>query len=216
MSKHRQHKLVLKLLECAAFVFTFATSAAALAEPEPAVDVVIQDEPPRRILTIEWQPVPLITGKAIANIVIAPVDHHALVLSPAYVSTETAAIYIYDDAGNPTQLPKQTFKGFRGELGYRYYFGKGGPRGFFLGPSAVLSPLTATAQDGSKTNFLNYGIAADIGYQALVADRVSLTLGGGAEYTWNNKTIPNQQYPSNLYANGGVHPRLIFSLGCAF
>ncbi len=212
-----QRPFVSNLLTRVAVALTAAMPGAAVAEPPPAVDVVIHDEPPpRRILTVELQPFPFILGKVGGTIVIAPLDHHALVLSPFYVSTETAAIYIYDDAGNPTQLPKQTFKGFRGELGYRYYFGKRGPRGFFLGPSAVLASLTATALDGSKTRFLDYGVAADIGYQALVADRVALSLGGGAEYTWNNKTIPNQQYPSNLYANGGVHPRLLFSLGWAF
>lgn len=213
----RQRLSVSNFLACIAIALSATLSGAAFAEPAPAVDIVIhEDPPPRRILAVELQPVPLILGKAIVNIVIAPLDHHALVLSPSYVSTETAPIYIFDDAGNPTQLPKQRFKGFGGELGYRYYFGLGGPRGFFLGPSLLLASLTATAQDGSKTSFLNYGLAGDIGYQTLVADRVSLSLGAGVQYTKNDKAIPDQQFPSKLFANGGVRPRLLLTVGWAF
>ncbi|MCL2725997.1 MAG: hypothetical protein FWD69_16350 [Polyangiaceae bacterium] len=186
---------------------------------EPAVDVVVRDDvpPPRRILSIEWNPLPLFAiGKLSANVVIAPIDHHALVLSPFYTSTKTEPVYIFDDAGNSTQLPKQTFKGFGTEIGYRYYTGKGGPRGLFVGPSLIVGSLTATAQDGAKTHFVDMGLAADIGYQMLVTDRVAVSLGGGAEYLWPSKTIPRQQFPSRIYANRGVMPRVLASLGWAF
>jgi len=209
--------VVSRLLACTVLTFTSTMSGNAFAEPPPPVDVVIHDEPPpRRILTIEWNPFTLLIGKLSANIVIAPIDHHTLVLSPAYFSTETSDIYVYNDAGVGTQLPKQKFQGFAGELGYRYYFGEGGPRGFFLGPSAILMDVKATAQNGTQTHFLNYGAAADLGYQVLVADRVSLSLGAGVQYTKVNKSIPDQQFPAKLYANGGVRPRLLFSLGWAF
>ncbi len=206
-----------KLAACAAFTFAAATSGVALAEPTPGVDVVIRDEPPpRRILTIEFNPLPAIVGKLSADVIITPVSHHALVLSPSYVSVETAPIYIFDDTGQATQLPKQKFSGWGGELGYRYYFGEGGPRGFFLGPSLMLSSLTAQAQDGSKTRFLHYGVAADIGYQTLLWDSVTLSLGGGVQYTKTDKTIPDQQFPAKLFANGGIRPRLLLSVGWAF
>jgi len=213
-----KHLFAPKLAACAAFAFAAATSGAAVAqEAKPGVDVVIRDEaPPRRILTIEFNPLPAILGKLGANVIITPVSHHALVLSPAYVSVETAPIYIFDDAGQPTQLPKQKFSGFAGELGYRYYFGERGPRGFFLGPSFLLSSLIAEAQDRSKTRFLDYGVAADIGWQALLWDNVALTLGGGVQYTKTDKPIPDQQFPAKLFANGGVRPRLLLSVGWAF
>jgi len=202
---------------CIGLALTAVTSTPASAEPPPAVDVVIRGEPPpRRILTIEYNPLPILIGKLSANIVIAPFIHHALVLNPFYVSTETNPIFVFDDAGMSMQLPKQKFAGFGGELGYRYYAGEGGIRGFFIGPSAVLASLEATAQDGSKTRFLNYGFAADIGYQALLADRVSLSLGGGLQYTKTNKPIPDQQFPAKFFANGGVRPRLLLSVGVAF
>ena len=206
-----------ELLTLVGLVVAGAMPGSARAEPPSAVDVVIRNEPPpRRFLTIEDNPFPLLIGKRSANVVIAPLNHHALVLSPSYVSVETAPIYIFDDTGNPTQLPKQKFSGWGGELGYRYYFGEGGPRGFFLGPSFMLSSLTAQAQDGSKTRFLLYGIAGDIGYQTLLWDSVTLSLGAGVQYTKTDKTIPDQQFPAKLFANGGVLPRLLLSVGWAF
>jgi len=206
-----------KLTAWAAFTFVAVTSGVALAEPPPGVEVVIRDEPPpRRLVIIEINPLPAIIGKLSADLIITPVSHHALVLSPSYVSVETAPICVFDDAGQCTQLPKQKFSGWGGELGYRYYFGERGPRGFFLGPSFMLSSLTAEAQDGSKTRFLNRGVAADLGYQALLWENVALTLGGGVQYTKTDKPIPDQQFPAKLFANGGVRPRLLLSVGWAF
>lgn len=187
------------------------------AESLPAVDVVVREEPPpRRILAIEWNPLPLLIDKLSANLVLAPVDHHAIVISPFYVSTTTKPIYVFDDNMNATQLPKQRFRGLGGELGYRYYFGEAGPRGLFLGPSFILGTFTAKAQDGSETPYAYYGVAVDVGFQMLVADSVSLGLGGGLQYAGTSKQIPNQQFPAFIYANGAIRPRLLASIGWAF
>jgi hypothetical protein len=207
---------VSKFLACIIFALA-AMSASALAEPPPAVNVVIRDQPPpRRIVAIEYNPLYLLIDKLSATIVVAPISHHALVVSPSYVFTETAPVYIFASADNQTQLPRQKFTGFGGELGYRYYVGERGPRGFFFGPSVILAFLTAKAQNGDRTRFRNYGLAADVGYQALIADRVALSFGAGLQYTKNNTPIPNQQFPANFSANGGIRPRLLLSLGWAF
>jgi len=188
------------------------------ARAEPPVDVVVHDAPrARRIVSVEWNPLALLTiGKLSGNVVITPVDHHAMVLSPFYAWATTAPISVYDAAGNQTQLPEQKFSGFGGELGYRYYFDPRGPRGFFLGPSFILGSFTATAMNGDRTPYLGFGLAADAGYQMLVADRVALTLGGGVQGLWTSSSIPEQQFPARIYANRGVLPRLLFSIGCAF
>ncbi|AKU96427.1 hypothetical protein AKJ09_03091 [Labilithrix luteola] len=205
-------------LALAAFVSFATTARTAAAEPDSAVDVVVRDPvPPRRYVTVEWNPLALFTiNKVSANVIVAPVDHHALAFSPFYAWTSTAPIFVFDDAGNPTRLPEQKFKGFGAELGYRYYFGEGGPRGFFVGPSLIAGSFDATAQDGTKTHFFDLGLAADAGYQMLLADRVALSLGGGVQYVWTTKSIPDQQFPSRVYANRGVAPRLLLSLGWAF
>jgi hypothetical protein len=110
----------------------------------------------------------------------------------------------------------QHFNGLGGEIGYRYYWGANGPRGLFVGPSLILGWFDAQPQNGSSTQYLQYGLAADIGYQMLVADRVSLSLGGGLQYTAETKNIPNQQFPAELYANSGLRPRVLLSMGWAF
>ncbi len=190
----------------------------ATAEPPPPVDVVLRESPPpRRVLTIEYNPLALVIGRVSGNVVAVPIDHHGLVLTPFYASTTTVPIYVVDASGQPTtQLPKQKFEGFGGEIGYRYYSGLSGPRGFFAGPSLAIASITATAGNLTQTSFVDYVLAGDVGYAALVADRVAITLGVGAQYTFTSKTIPNQQPPANIYANTGFEPRVLAALGCAF
>lgn len=189
---------------------SLAVARAAAAEPQP-VDVIVRDAPPeRRWVSIEWNPLPLVAiSKASGNVVVVPFDHHAIALSPFYSWAKTEPIYVFDDAGNSTQVPEQRFTGFGGEIGYRYYTGLGGPRGFFVGPSFILGIFSAA------TDFIALGGALDAGYQALVLDRISLSLGGGAQFVGQTRSIPSQQFPANIYANTGVMPRLLFSIGVA-
>jgi len=201
--------------------------------PAGPVNVTLPDPPPpRRYALIEWNPLPLLVmntgtkpdpngpkqgglGKLSANIVLAPLEHHALILSPFYALTRTTPVTTYDDQLNPTQLPVQTFRGYGTELGYRYYAGRGALRGFFAGPSLIIASFTATAQNGSKTPYVDYGIAADVGYQALVIDRISLSLGAGLQYTTTNKAIPEQMLWAKVFANTALLPRALISVGYA-
>jgi hypothetical protein len=200
-----------------AAVFATATSVvtSVFADPTPAVDVVVQDPPPvHRVVIVEWNPLPLATiGKASADVVITPGEHHALVVSPFYAWTTTKPVVAFDDAGNKTQLPEQKFDGFGLELGYRYYFGSGGARGLFVGPSVLLGAFSAKAQNGTETPYVDLGLAADAGYQVLIADRLALALGGGLQYAAPTKSIPDQQFPAWIYANHRLSPRVLFSIG---
>jgi hypothetical protein len=190
---------------------TFGSPAAA--DPAAPVDVVVQEAaPPRRVVAIEWNPIALVIDRISANVEVVPVEHHALILSPFYFNTRTASFV--DNAGDT--LASQKFEGFGGEIGYRYYSGRGGPRGFFAGPSFILEDVTATASSGAKTTFTSYGIAADVGYAALVANDWVVSLGGGAQYDFTSQSIPSQQAPAAYYANSGVHPRILVALGYAF
>jgi hypothetical protein len=209
---------VWKPLAFAAFSVVLAAPSVARGDQPPPVDVVLREPPPvHRVVAIEWNPLALIIGKLSANVVIVPEDHHAFVLSPYYTSTTTAPIALVDASGAATmRLPQQTFQGFGGELGYRYYWGRGGPRGLFVGPSILVASMTAKAEDGTSTSFVQYGVAGDAGFQALVADAVSITVGGGVQYAATTVSIPNQQFPANVFANHGVWPRLLLSLGWAF
>ena len=183
----------------------------------PPVDISMGGtRPPTRVFTIEWNPLVLPTlGKLSANVVIMPIEHHSLILAPFYASRTTAPIYIFDSSGSATQLPEQTFRGFGLEIGYRHYSGLAGPRGFFVGPSLIVSRFTALAQDGTSTSYLNLGLAGDVGYEVLLGD-FALALGGGLQYVSPSKEIPRQQFPAGVYANRGFLPRVLFSVGWAF
>jgi hypothetical protein len=205
------------LLACVGFATLLAQPRAAHAGPPPPVDVVLPAETaPQRVVSVQWNPLPLFLSKLSADVVIAPGDHHAIVLSPFYAWPSTAPINSTDATGNITAIKSQSFKGFGGELGYRYYAGRGGPRGFFAGPSLIVSSMTATAGDGSTTPYLGYGVAIDAGYGAVVADRIALTLGLGAQYSRTDKSIPAQQFPAAVFANAGVFPRLLVAAGYSF
>jgi hypothetical protein len=191
----------------------------ARAEAPPPVDVVLKEaSPPQRVLTIEFNPLALIVDRVSASVVIAPGDHHALVLTPFYVRTTTEPIYVFDAANMvvDVRLPKQRFEGFGGEIGYRYYWGLGGPRGLFVGPSFMLASIKATPENGSTTPFVDFAFAADVGYEALIADRMAVTLGAGAEYVVASKSLPDQQLPASIYASSSLRPRLLAALGYAF
>lgn len=173
------------------------------------------------MVSIEWNPLALLVNRISLSAIIVPVDHHALVLNPFYASTTTYSIALFDDeslqTGQPSaKLPAQTFQGFGGEIGYRYYTGEGGPRGLFVGPSLILAGMTANAQNGSQTSYFDFGIAADIGYELLVVDSVALAVGAGLQYSAPSKSLPNQQFPADVYANSRVLPRALASIGWAF
>jgi hypothetical protein len=63
---------------------------------------------------------------------------------------------------------------------------------------------------------MTYGGAVDVGWQALVADDWVVSLGGGGEYTFTSKAVPDQQAPAAYYANSGLHPRALAAVGYAF
>jgi hypothetical protein len=200
---------------------SLAAEQVALAEPPPPVDVVVKQEPPpARVVTLQWNPVDLVYERLSGNLQIVPSDHHALMLTPFYFDSQTAAFTQSgtDAAGNPVNVAvaSQKFEGFGGEIGYRYFSGFAGPRGFFIGPSFVIADVQATAGNGAQTSIMDYGIAVDAGYEMLVADNWAVSLGLGAEYVFTSKSLPNQQWPANIYANNGFHPRPLFALGYAF
>ena len=82
-----------------------------------------------------------------------------------------------------------------------------------MGPSLIVADVQATPAAGSTTSLTDFGVAVDIGYQMLVAERWTVALGVGAEYVFTSKSLPDQQWPANLYANAGFHPRPLVALG---
>jgi hypothetical protein len=224
------------LLGVAVSVTTASAARVSTAETPAPVEVVLKEAPPtHETFAIEWNPLALIIDRVSLDVVIAPGDHHALVLSPFYTfaSTDAYATNI-DSNGNPlvkngapytlNVLP-QNFHGFGGEIGYRYYFDQGGPRGFFIGPSFIIAAMNASAgncvqlnvcNSTTQTSYFDLGGALDVGYQAIIADAITFTVGAGAQYAGPSKSIPDQQWPATIYANAKLQPRLLLSIGYAF
>jgi hypothetical protein len=196
------------------FIGSVPRSAAAQSFPSAgSVDVAVEEGPPsRRGVALEFNPLALLIQRISGTIELAPADHHALELSAYYFYPATAA---FTNPGGQ-EVPSQRFAGFGGELGYRYYWKGGGLRGPFIGPSVIAAWGKATAGNGTETSFGDFGFAADVGYQALVAERCVVGLGAGVQYVVATRSIPDQQMPANVYANSGVQPRLLFALGYAF
>jgi hypothetical protein len=222
-----------RVLSSVAVVAALASAHVALADPgqvasalpdseEPPVDVHVGSTPPPwRRITIEWNPLPFVVGfgKISANVVLVVKNHHAIVVSPFFTDSTTSPIYVFNAEGDPTQLPEQRFLGFGLELGYRYYWGQRGPRGLFVGPSLIGALMYEHQEqygNGSHTNYADLGLAFDVGYQMLITDAITISAGLGVQGMLTTKTIPQQQFPIDIYGNSGVWPRVLFSVGYAF
>jgi hypothetical protein len=161
-------------------------------------------KPARRYFTIELAPLDFEIRHYGGQIEVIPVEHHAIQAELYYFNWVTG-----DDSDN------NTFRGVGGELGYRYYFGDAGPRGLFIGPSFLMGVFEGIPKVGATVNFENFGGAVDVGYQAVLLDRLVLGAGLGLQYTAPTASIPHQEIPASIIANAGLRPRFILALGIA-
>ena len=174
-------------------------------------DVAPAEEGALRRMTLEVNPLGPFIGQWGGAIELLPARHHALILSPYYYATRTG------------QGPENFFQGVGGEIGYRWYSSPNGPRGFFLGPSLILgafvaqgAALDASHPAPSPSTFYNLGMALDVGYQAIIADRLVIGLGVGAQSIYVTKTFLDQEWPSSVHTNSRLYPRALLSFGYAF
>ena len=158
-----------------------------------------------RRIALSWNPFTLHLTRVSLNAELLIASHHGVMITPFYASTTTN-----------TDSFENVFRGWGGEIGYRYYSGKNGARGFFIGPSLLLGFYDAIPKRGDKVPFTNWGGALDVGWQALVADRWVVGLGTGVQYTVPSATFPSQELPASVYASRGLRPRLLLALGVAF
>lgn len=175
------------------------------ASSEELASQLTQPRGERRHLVVAFNPFTLQLERYGGVVEIVPVSHHAIVASLFYAHTETNEDSFHN-----------RFRGVGGEIGYRYYTGHDGPRGFYVSPSLLLGAYDAIPARGEAQSFVNYGAALDVGYQATVADRWVVGLGVGLQYSQPDTTFPQQELPASVYANPGVRPRLLLALGLAF
>ena len=173
--------------------------------PAPGLGSILAPRGKPRHVALSFSPLTLMLARYGLTLDLVPVSHHGITLTAFYAYTRTNE----DSYGN-------LFKGWGGEIGYRYYFGHDGPRGLFLGPSLLLGMYDGVPRQGDTVSFKNWGAAADIGWQATVIDRVALGIAAGVQYTEPTVKLPVQELPAAVYANRSVMPRLNVWLGVAF
>jgi hypothetical protein len=181
------------------------TPAVARAEPPPPDLITVHEAaPPTRRIAISYDPLTLMLQRYGANVEVLLASHHVLGVSAYYAYARTN-----EDTNN-------VFRGVGGELGYRWYSGDDGPRGFYIGPSVLLGRFEAVPARGDSVSYWNVGGAMDLGWQALVADRVLFGLGAGLQYTAPTVSLAAQEVTASVYANAGLRPRLSLAFGVAF
>lgn len=169
------------------------------------------DKPgPYRPFALSWNPLGLIVGGRVSiGAEWAPITHHAVIVSPHFARTSADVVSGANDSF------KQTFTGFGGELGYRYYTGHRGMNGVFVGPSLIAGVYNA-ALPGRDQPFTNFGVAMDVGVQHIIADHFLIGGGVGIEYLRVSHDFGDLPDGPSTIASQGVKPRLLFQGGYAF
>lgn len=161
-------------------------------------------------VAVLWNPLGIFLGGRISlQAELVPVQHHAIELSPHFVHTSTDLA-----VGNNTTA-NQTFSGGGAEVGYRYYTGRRGPNGLFVGPSLIVDGYNASLPQGSHT-FSNIGIAVDVGIQKIFFEHLVLGGGLGVQWTTVSRDFADLPTSASMIAGGGVKPRFILAAGYAF
>jgi hypothetical protein len=183
---------------------------------EPEADFVSGGNPDghRTWLALELSPLDAFLYHSGGSIEITPLPHHSLILTGYYMLAHDIGDPITGAGGRTYQT---AFSGYGGEVGYRYYFGRRGPHGLFLGPSLLLGSFQAALQrTGQTEKFTNLGGALDFGYQAVVY-HIVISLGVGIQYVAipGGNELSGYGFPINANAQEGVEPRALLSLGYA-
>lgn len=161
------------------------------AEPSPRLELGNRDRviapkgeaPPRR-LSVELNPLSVAMGRYGLNVEVAPFVHHVLVGSAYYQTFQPYVLerimpkVVDTSHGAPAKVG--------GELGYRFYSGRRGANGFFIGASGVLMPLALPRVTpdlkAEIVSFHAYGGAVDVGIQGITDSGFTIGAGIGAMY----------------------------------
>jgi hypothetical protein len=195
-------------------------SLAGALDASPRDQANADESPLRTRFAVTLNPLPLIIGRYGANGEVLLASHHAIVAS-AYVQTFSRQMI---RALLPSvDLGEAPASRLGGELGYRFYTGRDGPTGLFIGPSAVAMPIAypRVTEDlrAEVVSFNAYGGALDVGVQAVIGP--GFTIGGGVgvmalAYTPPASIAPPPGIQVPSYPEPHVLPRLLMMAGWAF
>jgi hypothetical protein len=158
-----------------------------------------------RTTAIEANPLGIAIGRYSLNVEFLPDRHHAAHLS--------GHVY-FSVPGNQDEL-----NGYGAELGYRYYTGRDGPEGLFLGGAFLIGQYQYDAE-GLRIYqaYQSFGGAIDVGWQFLVGGNFVIGPGVGAQYTHysTDPVFAPGGFEKELFFGAGLRPRLLLSFGGAF
>jgi len=195
-----------------------AAVAPPVAQPALSTSTAPQDRPTDsapvkdfKSIALEANPLAATIGRYSLQVEWLPATHHAIVVNPHFDSV-SASVTVGNISGS------ESFTGFGGELGYRYYTGTKGPTGLFIGPSLLVGHYSTSTNDQSTGSFSTVGGAFDIGGQAVVGPGIVIGAGFGLQYTKTSLDGSTDGLPlaANVIAGDGVRPRFLFTLGYAF
>lgn len=123
-----------------------------------------------------------------------------------------------------------SFVGGGGELGFRYYSGRRGSEGLFVGPSLVGGFYTANWSPANvDVSYRVLGPALDVGYSTLVTDHLWISAGAGVQHLFSSDRTPalgptagalatavEEPRVLRLASGAGFQPRLTVSIGWSF
>jgi hypothetical protein len=217
------HPAIIRYLSA---VRALASSAFALALVVAPTTALAEDYPvwfvpegePMKNLALEANPLAIAVGRYSLTLEVMLAPHHAIEITPY--------VYFAVPAGN-TEVDA-----YGGEIGYRYYTGRHGPEGWFLGGSLGfgafeyqhIAPTVRRASDGLllddsvTTQYDQVSAAIDAGYQVILQEHVVVGVGAGVEYRYLTLDPGFQPYDHDaqwLAYGPGFRPRLLFSMGGA-
>jgi hypothetical protein len=112
-----------------------------------------------------------------------------------------------------------TVGGAGGELGYRYYFGGGGPSGPFVGVSALAGYFHSRAdlyeRDPNARWYMQYGGAVDLGWAVHLDRTIIAGFALGAQRTWLDEPGHLSDL-ADLLVGEGLRPRGQIQVGRVF
>jgi len=162
---------------------------------------------------ITFNPIGLFVGRYSITGEYMPVLHHAISITPFYNHTP---VKITDGSGQ--EYDAGSLNGGGAELGYKFYTGRKGPNGFYVGPSFLFGSYSASQSGFQNDSFTSIGGAIDVGGQAVIGSGFVIGGGFGIQYTKTSHELNTDQlnFASALIAGGGTRPRVLFSVGYAF
>jgi hypothetical protein len=165
----------------------------------------------RHWLALTINPVAPLIGRWGGNVEILPVAHHGIVLSGSYVSRSDCCTSTPSDAAGSNPQNSGLLRGGFGELGYRYYTGKRGPTGLFVGPSLV----TGVLNTGSEGTISLVGAALDVGGQFMFHGFV-FGAGAGVQALHASRMITKTDDPTvDVLTQSMIAPRVLATVGYA-